>query len=225
VVHPIVLLACYSFVFQIVFRVRPFSAATDNFAVFLFCGILPWLYFQEVMTRSCNCIIENSNLIKKTIFPSEILPVSHVFSALVTNIIGMVILLLMLVILGLLKWTVVFVPVYLFLLAVFSLGLGWLLAAMQVFLRDTLQVVTVVLVFWFWFTPIFYSTSQVPEPYRSLIALNPLTHVVEGYRLVLLEGSIPDPEGLLILAGFALLSFFIGGYVFRNTKREFADVL
>jgi ABC-type polysaccharide/polyol phosphate export permease len=127
--------------------------------------------------------------------------------------------------LGLLKWTAVFFPAYLFLLAVFSLGLGWLLAAMQVFLRDTLQVVTVVLVFWFWFTPIFYSTSQVPEPYRSLIALNPLTHVVEGYRLVLLEGSIPDPKGLLILAGFALLSFFIGGYVFRNTKREFADVL
>ena len=225
VVHPLVLLACYSFVFQVVFRVRPISAATDNFALFLFCGILPWLYFQESLTRSCGCILENSNLIRKTLFPSEILPVTHILSNLVTHALGMLILLAVLGWMGLLGWKAVFVLVYIALMAVLALGLGWLLAALQVFLRDTLQVLTVVLVFWFWFTPIFYSAGQVPEPYQDLIRLNPLAYVVEGYRRTLLEGRYPEPQSLLILAGFALFLFLAGGYVFRNTKREFIDVL
>jgi ABC-type polysaccharide/polyol phosphate export permease len=225
IVHPLVLLACYTFVFQVVFNVKPISPATDNFAIFLFCGIMPWLYFQETVTRSCNCIIENSNLIRKTLFSSEILPVSHVISALVTHLLGMLILLSVLGFTGLLNWTVIFFPLYLFLMAVFSLGLGWLVSSLQVFLRDTVQVVTVLLVFWFWFTPIFYSVEQIPLAFQQLAVFNPLTHVVEGYRLVLLEGKIPDLDGVGILTAFALVSFLFGGYVFRKTKREFADVL
>ena len=225
IIHPLILLISYTFVFSIVFEIRPHSAVTDNFAVFLFCGILPWLYFQDTMLRSCTAVIENANLIRKTLFPSEILPVSIVLSNLVFHLIGVGVLMIVLVMLGLLPWTVVFLPAYLLPLMVLGLGLGWLAASLQVFLRDTSQILTVALVFWFWFTPIFYTVDRVPAGLRPLMRLNPLSLVVEGYRDCLLEGVLPSLTLLGWLWLMAVAAFLFGGFVFRNTKREFVDVL
>jgi ABC-type polysaccharide/polyol phosphate export permease len=225
VLHPLALLLCYTFVFSIIFEIRVSSLKTDNFALFLFTGILPWLYFQDTVLRCCNSVVENSNLIRRTLFPSEILPISIALSNVVTHILGLVILLIVLALTGLLDWTLIFLPAYLGLLILLSLGLGWLVAALQVFLRDTSQVVTVLMIMWFWFTPIFYTADLVPEGFRPLLLINPLAYVVEGYRYSLLEGQSPDPSHLLILLAFAGLAFLVGGYVFRNTKREFIDVL
>lgn len=230
VIHPFVLLLSYTFVFQIVFQIRPADlsaryAVTDNFAVFLFCGILPWLFFQESLVRSCSSVIENANLIRKTVFPSEILPVALVISNLVPHLIGLAILLVVLTVMGLASWTFLLVPVYLVPLAVISLGLGWLLASLQVFLRDTAQILSVGMIFWFWFTPIFYAVERVPEAFRPLLKLNPLSAVVEGYRGLLLTHTLPDPLDLGLLALLAGFVFIVGGWVFRNTKRDFVDVL
>lgn len=225
IIHPLILLISYTFVFSIVFEIRPHSAVTDNFAVFLFCGILPWLYFQDTILRSCSAVVENANLIRKTLFPSEILPVSITLSNLVFHLIGVGVLMVVLVVLGLLPWTIVFLPLYLVPLMVLGLGLGWLLASLQVFLRDTAQILTVALVFWFWFTPIFYTVDRVPEGLRPLMALNPLSLVVQGYRNCLLEAHLPSLASVGVLWGMAAGAFLIGGFVFRNTKREFVDVL
>lgn len=225
VIHPIVLLVCYTFVFSFVFKIRPYSTTTDNFAIFLFCGILPWLYFQDTVLRSSTSIIEHSHLIKKTLFPSEILPISYVISNLIMHLIGLAILTTVLVVTGLFSWTAVFLPIYLIPLMIMALGFGWLVACLQVFLRDTVQVLTVLLVFWFWFTPIFYAVEKVPEVLQPLIRLNPLTAVVEGYRSVLLEGEVPGLSGLGLLIVYALVFVVIGGSAFRRTKREFVDVL
>jgi ABC-type polysaccharide/polyol phosphate export permease len=225
VVHPFVLLISYTFVFSIVFKIRPTTLATDNFAVFLFCGILPWLYFQDTLVRSCSCVQENANLIRKTIFPSEILPVSLVISNLAFHLISVAVLLVVLLWMGLLQWTALLVPLLLLPLMVLCLGLGWILAALQVFLRDTLQVLSVALIFWFWFTPIFYSVGMVPRSFQPILQLNPLAAVVEGYRACLLEGAMPSLSGLGLVWAWALAAFVLGGYVFRNTKREFIDVL
>jgi ABC-type polysaccharide/polyol phosphate export permease len=225
VIHPLVLLAIYTFVFHIVFEIRPYSKTTDNFAVFLFCGILPWLYFQDTVTRCCNSIVENANLIRKTLFPSEILPVSIVVSNLVPHLIGLGILLVVLAFMGLLNWTALGMIPFLLLLSILSLGLGWITAALQVFLRDTLQILSVLMIVWFWFTPIFYTVEMVPAYLKPVMQLNPLAYAVNGYRLALLENEIPEVSSLLILGGFAFGAVGIGGYLFRNTKREFVDVL
>jgi ABC-type polysaccharide/polyol phosphate export permease len=225
VIHPLVLLVCYTFIFSVIFRIRPHTEATDDFAIFVFCGILPWLYFQETVTRCCNSVVENSNLIRKTVFPSEILPISMALSNLVTHLVGLVILLTVLLFVGLAGWTFVFVPLYLCLLLALSLGLGWFCASLQVFLRDTFQVLSVMMVLWFWFTPIFYSVEMVPQNLQALVWSNPLTYVVNGYRVSLLEHRPPEPGELTILALASLLAFIGGGYVFRKTKREFVDVL
>lgn len=225
VIHPLVLLVSYTFVFAVVFKVKVPEPVPANFPIYLFCGILPWLYFQDTLLRSSTAVVDNSNLIRKTIFPSEILPVTVVLSNLVTHLVGFAILLLCLVYLGTLGWPALLLPVYLFLLALLSLGLGWLFAAMQVFLRDTSQVLSVALILWFWFTPIFYQASAVPKPFAPLLRLNPLGYVVEGYRDLLLLGRLPDPASLGWLTLAALVAFFAGGFVFRNVKREFVDVL
>lgn len=225
VVHPLVLLLSYTFVFSIVFQVRPHTSATDNFALFLFCGILPWLYFQDTVLRCCGSVVENRNLIRKTVFPSEILPVSLVISNLVTHLVGVALLLVVLSVSGLLYWTVFLLPFYWLVLMILALGLGWLAAALQVFLRDTLQVLSVILVFWFWLTPIFYSVEMVPAPFQPLIRINPMTGMVNGFRFLLLEHQTPEVSGTLHLVATALLLFVLGGLVFRSTKREFVDVL
>lgn len=225
VIHPLVLLLSYTFVFSIVFEIKPKLGQIDNFAVFLFCGILPWLYFQDTLIRSCNSVVDHSHLIRKTLFASEILPVTLVLSNLVTHLVGFAILLVVLLYMNTIGWAALLVPIYLILLMVLSLGLGWLAAALQVFLRDTAQILSVVMVFWFWFTPIFYQIEMVPKAFRPWMQFNPLTHMVEGYRHLLLENRLPDAESLLWLAAWAMGAFVVGGFVFRNTKREFVDVL
>jgi len=225
VIHPLVLLVSYTFVFSVIFEVRPALKTIDNFAIFAFCGMLPWLYFQDTVVRSCTSVVDQSHLIRKTLFPSEILPITVAISNLATHLVGFGILLIVLAGFGVLGWVSLLIPAYLFLLLLLAVGLGWLVASLQVFLRDTAQVLSVLMVFWFWFTPIFYQVEHVPTPYRSAIQLNPLTHVVEGYRKILLENSLPDPYSFLLLLLFSLAVFGFGGFVFRNTKREFVDVL
>jgi len=225
VIHPLVLLVSYTFVFSVIFQVRPSLKAIDNFALFAFCGMLPWLYFQDTVVRSCTSVIDHSHLIRKTLFPSEILPITVALSNLVTHVIGFTILLVALISYGVLGWASLLIPAYLFLLFLLAVGLGWLVASLQVFLRDTAQVLSVLMVFWFWFTPIFYQVEHVPSPYQSAIRLNPLTHVVEGYRDLLLENVLPDFYSFLMLLLFSVAVFGLGGFVFRNTKREFVDVL
>ncbi|MBI4445891.1 MAG: ABC transporter permease [Acidobacteria bacterium] len=225
VIHPLVLLISYTFVFSVVFRIRPPLENVHSYPLFLFCGILPWLYFQDTLLRSCNSVIEHGNLIRKTIFPSEILPISIALSNLVTHVIGLGLLLLLLLFFGDLGWSLLILPVPLVLVFILALGLGWFLAALQVFLRDTAQIVSVLLVLWFWFTPIFYKLEMVPPWLRPWVAVNPLSSAVISYQTILLQDSFPPVKLLAYLGVSASLVAIIGGLVFRNTKREFTDVL
>jgi lipopolysaccharide transport system permease protein len=229
IIHPIVLLVSYTFVFAVVFRVRPIPlSGTDNFPLFLFCGILPWLFFSDTLQRSSTTIIDNSNLITKTLFPSEILPLSILLSGLVNHLIGFGILLVMLLwVMGKVSVFILLTPVYLFFLMLFTLGLSWLVSGLNVFVRDISQILSVILTFWFWFTPIFFTPEQVTRLgwLLKLMRLNPLAYVVLGYRDCILRKQAPELSSLLILAAISLLVFILGGLFFRNIKREFVDVL
>jgi ABC-type polysaccharide/polyol phosphate export permease len=135
VIHPLVLLASYTFVFSVVLK-QPLgeSTGTASFAIHLFCGILPWLVFQETLSRSSTVLIENSNLITKTLFPSEILPVSVLLANLVNHFIGLAIFLLVAILyLQKLSWLLLLVPVYLLALSLFALGLSWFVSASRYF--------------------------------------------------------------------------------------------
>ncbi len=227
VIHPIVLLISYYFVFKIIFGQRPQpDSGTSSFALYLFCSILPWLFFSDVLQRSSTVVIDNSNLVTKTLFPSEILPLTILLSGVVNHVIGFGILLVILAFtLGKVSIYILLVPVYFLLLMMLTLGISWLVASLNVFVRDVSQVLSVILTFWFWFTPIFYPAERFPASLKFLVHWNPLAHVVAGYRDCLLRMRMPDLRILLFLMIGCLVVFAIGGLFFRHTKREFVDTL
>jgi ABC-type polysaccharide/polyol phosphate export permease len=227
VIHPIVLLVSYTFVFHYIFGQKPKpETGTDSFALFLFCSILPWLFFQDTLQRSSTILIDNANLVTKTLFPSEILPLAVALAGLVNHLIGFAILMVIIFCtIGKVSLFILLVPVYFLLLMLFTLGISWFVSSLNVFVRDISQVLSVILTFWFWFTPIFYSIDRFPQRLLFLVQLNPMAHVVVGYRDCLLRRQMPDMRILAIFATVSLVIFMAGGFFFRKTKREFVDVL
>jgi ABC-type polysaccharide/polyol phosphate export permease len=226
VIHPIVLLVAYTFVFSWVLRQRlgP-EFGTDSFSLFLFCGLLPWLLFQDTVIRSCISITGNAPLITKTVIPAEILPVAITISTLVNHMIGLAILLAVLIAFYGLHLSALWILLYMSILLLLAQGLGWIAATLQVFLRDTVQALQIVMFLWMWFTPVFYASNLVPTNLRFLVDLNPMALVVTGYRNSLLHLSQPRPFQVAIALTFSLVIFIAGRLVFKRAKSAFADVL
>ena len=230
VIHPTVLLASYAFVFMVVFgATAPPNSGTDSYPLFLFCGIIPWLLFQDTVQRSSTVIVDNTNLVTKTIFPTEILPLTVMLAGFVNHLIQFAILLVLIFwLIGQVTVFILLVPVYLLVLMLFTQGMAWFISSLNVFVRDISQILSVVLTFWFWFTPIFYSASQAESKFKQfsfVISWNPLAQIVTGYRDCLLARTMPDIHALAWLSLAALAIFIAGGLFFRNIKRAFVDVL
>jgi lipopolysaccharide transport system permease protein len=160
------------------------------------------------------------------VFPSEIVPVSIFLSSLVSHLLA---LLLAIIVIGLwlghISAMILLLPIYMFVLGLFAVGIGWIFSSLQVYLRDTTQVVSVLLTFWFWMTPIFITEQQVPQRLRFLLHINPLAFVVTAYRERLLSFQPPRLTEFAILCAYATAAFVLGGLFFRQLKRGFADVL
>lgn len=227
VIHPLVLLASYTFIFTVCMdqKLGP-GEVTDNYPLFLFAGMLPWLLFSETVQRSSGSLVEQANLITKTVFPAEIMPVAIFLSSLMSHLLA----------LGLVVATVglwlhkfspalLILPPFMFAIGLFAVGVGWITASLQVYLRDTAQVVVVALTFWFWLTPIFIPDARYPARFHFLLSLNPLAYLVRDYRLMLLGNSAPPLADFAAAAAFGVAAFVIGGLFFRHLKHGFADVL
>ena len=227
VIQPLALLALYTFVFSLVLRGRlGESGSTAEFALYCFCGLLPWLAVSDALTRSSSVLIEQTPLIKKVVFPSEILPIHLVLSALVVEIVGLAVFLAVVMIWGRLPgWSLLTLPVVMLLQFLFTTGVAWLLATLAIYLRDVRQVVGLLLTLWMFLTPIVYPASMVPEQYQWLLNLNPMTAVVEAYRGALLDDRLPAVAPLVTFAGVALAVFVSGHWVFMRSKPAFADLL
>ena len=224
-IHPLVLLVSWTFIFQTCLH-QTAPPGYASYPLYIFGGMLPWLLFSDTVQRSASSMVDQANLITKTVFPAEIVPISVFLSALMSHVLALV---LMIVAAGVFAHQIsvflLFLPVYFFLIGLFAVGIGWIVASLHVFLRDTAQVLSVVLTFWFWLTPIMLTEDQVPERWRFLLALNPMYYGVRAYRSVLLTTHWPrlHDTGMLALSGAA--AFVIGGLFFRYMRRGFADVL
>jgi ABC-type polysaccharide/polyol phosphate export permease len=226
-IHPLVLLLSWTFVFQICLKVElPRGEVTSNYTLFLLAGFLPWSLFQETVIRSANSMVEQANLITKTVFPSEILPISIFLSSLIHHLFT-----LTLLVGAAYFWQgqfspwIVFLPVYMACAGLLGVGIGWVAGGLQVYLRDTAQVMSVVLTLWFWITPIFVYEEQYPENVRWLLKYNPLAFLVRGYRERVLGSSLPGWDDTVPLIVLCSGLFVLGGLAFRELKRGFADVL
>jgi lipopolysaccharide transport system permease protein len=227
VLTPVVMIAIFTFIFAGIFGAR-FGATNSHwdYALYLFCGLLPWSMFQESVQQSANTIVVHSNLVKRVVFPLEALPAAQVFAALGNQLFATIALLIASVIIRQqLEVTALWLPVLLIPQLLLALGAAWLIASLGVFLRDIAQGVTLLLMAWMYLTPIIYPESIVPEQFRTFIDLNPFTSLVRSYRHIFLDGTAPDWRGLAYFTVFALLLFLFGYWWFARTRKSFADVV
>jgi len=228
-INPLVLLLIYTFIFGIVFKARWPNAKTGSlseFAVTLFCGLTAFTIFSECIGRAPSLIIGVPSYVKKVVFPLEILPVSLLGSAIFHGLISLGILLVAnLLIIGSFQWTIVLLPLVALPLIFLSLGFGWFLASLGIFIRDVGYTVALIVQVLFLMTPIFYPIENIPGSLQPIIRLNPLSSITENFRRVILWGQMPSWIGLslwLLVTG----TIMILGYAwFMKTKKAFADVL
>jgi ABC-type polysaccharide/polyol phosphate export permease len=235
-VNPLLLLGVYSFVFATILPNK--DPNTQPYALFMFCGILPWTWLSASLMESAGALISGGNLIKKVLFPAEVLPVVSVLANMVHYFLGLLILIVFLVAyrhapdLVDLPWF----PLIVLTQLVFTLGLAFLLSALTVHFRDIRDLLSNLLTLWFFATPIIYPwtmttlqdpvTKELLPAYWWLFNLNPFFHLVVAYQEVLFY---PGPFGhmtLLLLMGGASVVFFVVGYwVFDRLRDSFAEAV
>ncbi len=229
IINPLVMLAIYTFVFSVVFKARwgqDGSESHSDFAINLFAGLVVFNLFSECVNRSPTLVIANPNYVKKVVFPLQALPVAATVSALFfAGINTLLVLVANLVLNRTVCVTALCFPLALVPLLLISTGLAWFLASLGVYLRDVVQVVGIVTQVLFYITPIFYPISAVPEGFRAVMRLNPLTQLTEAARQTLLWGTWPDWWWLAGVTVFAAVVAQLGYAWFMKTKRGFADVI
>lgn len=226
-IHPLVQLLSWTFLFQSLLKVSlPPGEVTQSYPLYIFAGMLPWFLFSETVQRSASSILDQASLITKTVFPAEIVPVAVFLSCLVSHGLALALMISAAgIFLNQISVFLVILPVYTLIIGLFAVGVGWVVASLHVFLRDTAQVLSVILTFWFFATPIMVPESRYTGWAHFLVAANPLAYLVRGYREMLLGTRVPDPADLLVAAASGAAVFLIGGLFFRHMKRGFADVL
>lgn len=226
---PLLNLIAFTFVFRTVLKAR-WSAVADEgagtFSVYMFAGLTIFLIFAEIISRAPNLAMENISYIKRVVFPLEILSVVSVLTATISAAGSMIIWLLFYALtFGFPHVESLILPVILFPMCLFALGLSWLLSSIGVYLRDLRQFVTPFVTAMQFLSPVFYPLSAVPPDIRWVFRLNPLTITLEQTRALLFRGELPDPVtlGLSIFVG-SLVSL-AGLWWFQKTRKGFADVV
>lgn len=228
VLQPLVTVVIFSLLFG-----RLLNVPSDGvpYPVFVFAGLLPWTYFAGSLTRVSQSLVGSANLITKVYFPRLLIPLSSVTSGLIDFGVGFVVLI------GLMAYYrieltagVLLLPALLLLALIAALGFGLWLGALNVRYRDVNYLIPFLVQIWMYFTPVIYPVTMVPEPFRWLLALNPMTAVVAGFRLSLLGASMDstaawDARLFSLSMAIALLVLVTGTLFFRATEKEFADIV
>lgn len=224
IINPLVQIVIYATILSGILSAR--LQGVDNkyaYAIYLSAGTLAWSLFSEVISRCLNIFIDNSNLLKKLVFPKICLPMIVSGSALVNNILLFASIVVIFALLGHMPTLgFVWLPLLMAITMTMALGLGLILGVLNVFIRDIRQVVPVILQVWFWFTPIVYMPTIVPEAFRNWLALNPMYHVVKAYQDIMVFGHSPNLTGLggVFVFGLLLLAF-----AFRLVRKANADLV
>lgn len=253
VVFPILNLFVYMFVFKTVLNMRWSDFSSDGeVPLIMLVGILIWVAFSETVSRTTNCLVENANLIQKVVFPSEVLPIYLTGSSLVNMTLGILVAIVGVVwyayvsptvidweavrtnlepgepmprVMGL-SASLVVLPLLYAMQALFTIGLGYFLATLNLLLRDTYHLVGVFLTVWMFGTPIFYPSLMVERAgFGWLLDLNPMYWLIESYREVLIYGAWPDPMFLARFAVAAVVFYACGAAFFHAQKDRFPDLL
>jgi lipopolysaccharide transport system permease protein len=218
-INPLLQLLVYTIIFKTIMRFD-----IENYSMFLFVALLPWIFFSGSLMSSTGSIINNKELIKKIFFPREIIPLSVVTSGFVNLLFGFVIIFIALFISGIgISPAIIWLPLVLVAVYIVTLGFSLLFSALNVYFRDLEHILGIVTMAWFYFTPVIYKVDLIPERFLKLYYLNPMTPVTLSFRDILYYGKTPDLRllGITIVAGLLLVVF--SHFVFKGLQKNFAE--
>lgn len=221
--NPILQMVIMSFVFSSILR---FSHLGVPYPIFLYAGLLPWIFFTNSLHSSTNILVENSALIKKIYFPREVLVVSTILAK-VVDFFFMLSVFFLLMIFYQIPFTfyiLFFIPIFL-LQFIFTFSLGLFLSWTNLFYRDIQYLVNLLLTLWFYLTPVIYPVEFFPEKYRFIFKLNPLSVFINAYRQVLLGGDLPKWESLSIAAFLSINFFILSYFIFKKMEKDLVDIV
>lgn len=227
-VTPVAMLIVYTLAFGGVMKAKWPEAAGDatSFALILFAGLIVHAFFSEVFVRAPGLVLNNPNYVTKIIFPLEVLPWPLLFSALFHMAMNFAVLAVFLLLYnGYVYWTILLLPVVLLPFAIMMVGIAWGLSALSVYFRDVSQMTGPIAAAMLFLSSAIVPLDSVPESYRLVFELNPLTFIIDQAREVAIWGRFPDWTGLLSYSAVSLMVAFAGGLFFHKTRRGFADVL
>ncbi len=223
--NPILVMLVYSFVFSIVLRF-----GIEDFAIFLICVLLPFNFLSNSVNYGASSIIANSNLVNKIYFPREIIPLSIVFANLINFLFELIALFIVLAIMGYKFYMYLYLlPLLIFVQFFLVSGATLLVSALNVFFRDLQHLIGIIMMVWFFGTPIIYPLSMVPERFQFIMKANPMTVFAIFYRDIFYyvnypEGFyIPAIRVILICLGITFFIFFLGYFIFKKLETRFAE--
>ena len=225
---PVLMLIIYTFVFSEVFQAKWDIDTSDKyqFAIVLFCGLCVFNFVGEVLNRSTILIASNTNYVKKVIFPLEILPVVITFSALFTCVVSFIILIVAKIILYRNVSPTLYMIVPMFIpLIILAVGLGLFISAISVYLKDVGNAISVIVTVLMYLSPVFFPLASVPESFRGVCEINPMTYIIENFRKVVIYGEMIEWKYYAISCVTSIIIYFVGKLVFMREKEGFADVL
>ncbi len=220
-INPLLQLLVYALVFPFIMRVK-----VENYTMFLIVALIPWTFFNSTVCQSTSTIIASSGIIKKVYFPRAILPISNVTSNFINFLISCIIIIIALFISGMgLGASIIYLPIVMFLQYVFSLAISFILSSVTVYIRDLEYFVNVLMMLWFYLTPIVYEVSMIPEKFRMILNLNPMVHIITAYRDILYYQKAPDLKAIGILFVICFILLFVGYHIFHKCEKRFAEEL
>ena len=227
--NPLLQLVVFWILFGVVLRTRPITATGEQpYAIFLFVGLLPWTFFATSLQSGASAVLANAPLVKKVRMPLQILPAASVLSALANFLLSFLVLLAILALFGPrhpegLLW----IPLLVALQIVMNLGFAYLLSALAVFYRDVQHILGILLLAWYFLTPVLFPVAVLndrPDELR-LLYLNPMTAIVVAYQRALLDGLAPQWDALAYSAGVAIVLFAVGFWYFDRAKDDIESAL
>lgn len=217
--NPLLMLIVYTIVFSTIMRFD-----MPNYTIYMFVGLLPWINFSSSVLSSSSVIIRNSNLIKKIYFPHEVLPLSTVLGGIVNYLFGLIIMLIAIFISGMsLSVYALYFPLILFLQFILTYGLTLLFSSLNVYFRDLEHILGAVVMAWFYFTPIIYSSSMIPEKYQYIFNINPMKPIIESLQDIFYYQRGPQLDNLLLSFTYNTVLLVVSWFIFRKLSRRFAE--
>ncbi|MFH2019535.1 MAG: ABC transporter permease [bacterium] len=223
ILNPFFQMLVMTFVFSLIIRIPSLGVP---YAIFLYVALLPWNLFANSLSHATNSLVANAPLLKKIYFPRELFVISTIMAKLVDfGLASLILVAFMLYFRVAITWNILWVIPLLLIQLAFTYGLALILAAVNLLYRDVQYLLSLLILLWMYLTPVLYPMEMVPDRYRFIFRLNPMSVLVNAYREVILVGGHPKYSSLIIAGLVGLFSVLIGRYIFKKLERIFADVV